>query len=142
MKSTIKISLQCFVLTEVLSLVFVLVLQQIKPDAYRSIFHNSLEPDILNQILKTLHGFYIKWVFKDAQRKKSKRELVLLYINIGLVQEWSTSHHAGDPQESSKREALRHGCHVHVVPREERSSLFGLLLQMASTFHSHIPSYF
>lgn len=60
MKSTIKISLQCFVLTEVLSLVFVLVLQQIKPDAYRSIFHNSLEPDILNQILKTLHGFYIK----------------------------------------------------------------------------------
>ncbi|TMS02896.1 RNA polymerase II-associated protein 3 [Larimichthys crocea] len=35
-------------------------LRQIKPDAYRSIFHNSLEPDILNQILKTLHGFYIK----------------------------------------------------------------------------------
>ncbi|KAG8005820.1 RNA polymerase II-associated protein 3 [Nibea albiflora] len=35
-------------------------LRQIKPDAYRSIFHNSLEPDILNQILRTLHGFYIK----------------------------------------------------------------------------------
>ncbi|XP_070848596.1 RNA polymerase II-associated protein 3 [Chaetodon trifascialis] len=35
-------------------------LRQIKPDAYASIFHNSLEPDILNQVLGTLHGFYIK----------------------------------------------------------------------------------
>lgn len=35
-------------------------LKQIKPDAYGSIFHNSLEPDILNQILRTLHSFYIK----------------------------------------------------------------------------------
>ncbi|XP_045928187.1 RNA polymerase II-associated protein 3 [Micropterus dolomieu] len=35
-------------------------LRQIKPEAYRNIFLNSLEPDILNQILRTLHGFYIK----------------------------------------------------------------------------------
>ncbi|XP_069556181.1 RNA polymerase II-associated protein 3 [Brachyistius frenatus] len=35
-------------------------LKQIKPDSYVSIFHNSLEPDILNQILRTLHEFYIK----------------------------------------------------------------------------------
>ncbi|XP_076579025.1 RNA polymerase II-associated protein 3 [Chaetodon auriga] len=35
-------------------------LSQIKPDAYANIFHNSLEPDILNQVLRTLHGFYIK----------------------------------------------------------------------------------
>ncbi|XP_035533766.1 RNA polymerase II-associated protein 3 [Morone saxatilis] len=35
-------------------------LRQIKPDAYAHIFHHSLEPDILNQILRTLHGFYIK----------------------------------------------------------------------------------
>ncbi|XP_037616866.1 RNA polymerase II-associated protein 3 isoform X2 [Sebastes umbrosus] len=35
-------------------------LRQIKPEAYANIFHNSLEPDILNQILRTLHGFYIK----------------------------------------------------------------------------------
>ncbi|CAK6959849.1 RNA polymerase II-associated protein 3 isoform X1 [Scomber scombrus] len=35
-------------------------LTQIKPEVYANIFHNSLEPDILNQILKTLHDFYIK----------------------------------------------------------------------------------
>uniref|UniRef100_A0A8C9YW13 RNA polymerase II-associated protein 3 n=1 Tax=Sander lucioperca TaxID=283035 RepID=A0A8C9YW13_SANLU len=35
-------------------------LRQIKPEAYATIFHSSLEPDILNQILRTLHGFYIK----------------------------------------------------------------------------------
>ncbi|XP_040886567.1 RNA polymerase II-associated protein 3 isoform X2 [Toxotes jaculatrix] len=35
-------------------------LRQIKPETYVKIFHNSLEPDILNQILKTLHEFYIK----------------------------------------------------------------------------------
>ncbi|KAM9334930.1 RNA polymerase II-associated protein 3 isoform 1-T2 [Symphorus nematophorus] len=35
-------------------------LRQIKPEAYVNIFHNSLEPDILYQILRTLHGFYIK----------------------------------------------------------------------------------
>ncbi|XP_044042426.1 RNA polymerase II-associated protein 3 [Siniperca chuatsi] len=35
-------------------------LRQIKPEAYVNIFLNSLEPDILNQILRTLHGFYIK----------------------------------------------------------------------------------
>nr|XP_046234689.1 RNA polymerase II-associated protein 3 [Scatophagus argus] len=35
-------------------------LRQIKPDAYVNIFHNSLEPDILSQILRALHGFYIK----------------------------------------------------------------------------------
>ncbi|XP_029317974.1 RNA polymerase II-associated protein 3 isoform X2 [Cottoperca gobio] len=34
-------------------------LRQINPEAYANIFHNSLEPDILNQILSTLHGFYI-----------------------------------------------------------------------------------
>ncbi|KAM3587735.1 uncharacterized protein V6R79_012912 [Siganus canaliculatus] len=35
-------------------------LRQIQPDTLVNIFHNSLEPDILNQILRTLHGFYIK----------------------------------------------------------------------------------
>lgn len=35
-------------------------LRQIKPDVYANIFHNSLEPDLLNHILRTLHGFYIK----------------------------------------------------------------------------------
>ncbi|XP_075932195.1 RNA polymerase II-associated protein 3 [Anarhichas minor] len=35
-------------------------LRQIKPEAFTSIFRNSLEPDILNQLLRTLHGFYIK----------------------------------------------------------------------------------
>ncbi|XP_044199190.1 RNA polymerase II-associated protein 3 isoform X1 [Thunnus albacares] len=35
-------------------------LRQIKPEVYSNIFHNSLEPDILNQILRTLHVFYIK----------------------------------------------------------------------------------
>ncbi|KAM9704938.1 LOW QUALITY PROTEIN: RNA polymerase II-associated protein 3 [Menidia menidia] len=33
-------------------------LRQIQPDAYGQIFHSSLEPHILNQILKTLHAFY------------------------------------------------------------------------------------
>ncbi|XP_020490468.1 RNA polymerase II-associated protein 3 isoform X2 [Labrus bergylta] len=35
-------------------------LRQIKPEAYVNIFQNSLEPDILNEILSTLQGFYIK----------------------------------------------------------------------------------
>lgn len=35
-------------------------LKQIKSDAYAKIFHNSLEPDILNHILRTLRDFYIK----------------------------------------------------------------------------------
>lgn len=35
-------------------------LRQIKPEAFANIFHNSLEPDILNKILRSLHGFYIK----------------------------------------------------------------------------------
>uniref|UniRef100_A0A3Q3VXZ4 RNA polymerase II-associated protein 3 n=1 Tax=Mola mola TaxID=94237 RepID=A0A3Q3VXZ4_MOLML len=35
-------------------------LRQIKPDMYVNIFHNSLEPNILNQILRTLHDFYMK----------------------------------------------------------------------------------
>ncbi|XP_032361112.1 RNA polymerase II-associated protein 3 isoform X1 [Etheostoma spectabile] len=35
-------------------------LRQIQPVAYATIFHSSLEPDILNQILRTLHAFYIK----------------------------------------------------------------------------------
>uniref|UniRef100_A0A3B4ULU5 RNA polymerase II-associated protein 3 n=1 Tax=Seriola dumerili TaxID=41447 RepID=A0A3B4ULU5_SERDU len=35
-------------------------LRQIKPEAFSKIFQNSLEPDILNQILKTLHEFYMK----------------------------------------------------------------------------------
>ncbi|XP_073336758.1 RNA polymerase II-associated protein 3 isoform X2 [Pagrus major] len=35
-------------------------LRQIKPEAYVNIFHNPLEPNILNQILTTLHDFYIK----------------------------------------------------------------------------------
>ncbi|GAA6227015.1 RNA polymerase II-associated protein 3 [Lates japonicus] len=35
-------------------------LRQIMPEEYIKIFQNSLEPDILNQILKTLHEFYIK----------------------------------------------------------------------------------
>lgn len=35
-------------------------LKQIKSEAYAKIFHNSLEPDILNLILRTLHDFYIK----------------------------------------------------------------------------------
>lgn len=35
-------------------------LKQIKPEMYSKIFHNSLESDILSQILKTLHGFYIE----------------------------------------------------------------------------------
>lgn len=35
-------------------------LKQIKSEAYAKIFHNSLEPDILNRILRTLHDFYIK----------------------------------------------------------------------------------
>uniref|UniRef100_A0AAY4EFQ2 RNA polymerase II-associated protein 3 n=1 Tax=Denticeps clupeoides TaxID=299321 RepID=A0AAY4EFQ2_9TELE len=34
--------------------------KQIAPEAFQKIFQNSLEPEILNQILKTLHGFYIK----------------------------------------------------------------------------------
>ncbi|XP_030296050.1 RNA polymerase II-associated protein 3 isoform X2 [Sparus aurata] len=35
-------------------------LRQIKPEAYVNIFHNPLEPNLLNQILTTLHDFYIK----------------------------------------------------------------------------------
>ncbi|XP_022045045.1 RNA polymerase II-associated protein 3 [Acanthochromis polyacanthus] len=35
-------------------------LRQITPEAYAKIFHNSLEPDILNQILRTMQEFYIK----------------------------------------------------------------------------------
>lgn len=50
--------LQHLVLSEVV--VLVLVLQQIKPDAYTKIFQNSLEPDILNQILSSLQAFYVK----------------------------------------------------------------------------------
>ncbi|KAF6726963.1 RNA polymerase II-associated protein 3 [Oryzias melastigma] len=34
-------------------------LRQIQPEAYGKIFHNSLEPDLLNQILETLHHFFI-----------------------------------------------------------------------------------
>ncbi|XP_029350873.1 RNA polymerase II-associated protein 3 [Echeneis naucrates] len=36
-------------------------LRQIKPEAYFKIFQNSLEPNVLNQILKTLHEFYRKY---------------------------------------------------------------------------------
>lgn len=49
---------------------------------------------------------------------------VVLYINIHLVQERSTGRHTGGPRESREREALQHGRHVHVVPGEERLSLF------------------
>ncbi|XP_023121888.1 RNA polymerase II-associated protein 3 [Amphiprion ocellaris] len=35
-------------------------LRQITPEAYAKIFHNSLEPDILNQILRTMQEFYIR----------------------------------------------------------------------------------
>ncbi|KAG7320206.1 hypothetical protein KOW79_016059 [Hemibagrus wyckioides] len=35
-------------------------LKQIQPDAFQTIFQNSLEPDILNKILKVLQSFYIK----------------------------------------------------------------------------------
>lgn len=35
-------------------------LKQLQPEAYSKIFHNSLEPSVLNVILKTLHVFYIK----------------------------------------------------------------------------------
>uniref|UniRef100_A0A1A7X3H7 RNA polymerase II-associated protein 3 n=1 Tax=Iconisemion striatum TaxID=60296 RepID=A0A1A7X3H7_9TELE len=35
-------------------------LRQIKPAAYSSIFNNSLEPEIMNHILRSLHDFYIK----------------------------------------------------------------------------------
>uniref|UniRef100_A0A3P9K856 RNA polymerase II-associated protein 3 n=1 Tax=Oryzias latipes TaxID=8090 RepID=A0A3P9K856_ORYLA len=34
-------------------------LRQIQPEAYQEIFQTSLEPDVLNQILKTLHQFFI-----------------------------------------------------------------------------------
>ncbi|XP_043964407.1 RNA polymerase II-associated protein 3 [Gambusia affinis] len=34
-------------------------LRQISPSAYGQIFQNSLEPDLLNQILRTLHDFFI-----------------------------------------------------------------------------------
>ncbi|XP_016307661.1 RNA polymerase II-associated protein 3-like [Sinocyclocheilus anshuiensis] len=33
-------------------------LKQISPDAYLKIFQNSLEPDVLNHILKTFHSFF------------------------------------------------------------------------------------
>lgn len=35
-------------------------LKQLQPEAYSKIFYNSLEPSVLNVILKTLHVFYIK----------------------------------------------------------------------------------
>uniref|UniRef100_A0A8B9GXQ2 RNA polymerase II-associated protein 3 n=1 Tax=Astyanax mexicanus TaxID=7994 RepID=A0A8B9GXQ2_ASTMX len=35
-------------------------LKQIHPEAYEKIFQNSLEPDILNKILKVLQSFYVK----------------------------------------------------------------------------------
>lgn len=35
-------------------------LKQLEPESYSKIFHNSLEPNILHEILGTLHGFYIK----------------------------------------------------------------------------------
>ncbi|XP_051546528.1 RNA polymerase II-associated protein 3-like [Myxocyprinus asiaticus] len=35
-------------------------LKQISPDCYPKIFQNSLEPDILNLLLKTFHSFYIE----------------------------------------------------------------------------------
>ncbi|KAJ0047462.1 hypothetical protein NL108_000867, partial [Boleophthalmus pectinirostris] len=35
-------------------------LKQMKPEVYSKIFHNSLEPSVLNQILNTLHDFYLK----------------------------------------------------------------------------------
>lgn len=60
---------------------------------------------------------------------------VIPYVNTSLVQEWSPGRHAGDPQESSECEALRHGRHVPVVPGEERLSLsFDVLSQ---TTHTH-----
>lgn len=59
---------------------------------------------------------------------------LVLYINISLVQERSAGRHTGDPQESSKHEALRHGHHVHVFPGEERWGLFDQLLQATHTF--------
>ncbi|KAF5907947.1 RNA polymerase II-associated protein 3, partial [Clarias magur] len=35
-------------------------LKQIQPDAFQCIFQNSLEPDVLNKILKVLQSFYTK----------------------------------------------------------------------------------
>lgn len=35
-------------------------LKRLQPEAYSNIFYNSLEPSILNEILKTLHVFFIK----------------------------------------------------------------------------------
>ncbi|KAI7792025.1 RNA polymerase II-associated protein 3 isoform X2 [Triplophysa rosa] len=51
-------------------------LKQISPDVYPKIFQNSLEPDILNQILKTFHTFYIQHedasVLLDALRNLTR----------------------------------------------------------------------
>lgn len=41
---------------------FFFVWQQIRPEAYSNIFNNSLEPDVLNQILKTLRDFFMQYV--------------------------------------------------------------------------------
>ncbi|XP_078138281.1 RNA polymerase II-associated protein 3 isoform X2 [Centroberyx gerrardi] len=35
-------------------------LRQVEPEDFAKIFQNSLEPDLLTQILRTLHGFYTK----------------------------------------------------------------------------------
>ncbi|XP_056604722.1 RNA polymerase II-associated protein 3 isoform X2 [Triplophysa dalaica] len=51
-------------------------LKQISPDIYPKIFQTSLEPDILNQILKTFHTFYIQHeepsVLLDALRNLTR----------------------------------------------------------------------
>lgn len=35
-------------------------LQQIKPEEYGNILRNSLEPDVLHNILRTLRDFYLR----------------------------------------------------------------------------------
>lgn len=65
------------------------------------------------------------------------------------LQEWRAGRHTGDSQESCKREALRYGCYVHVITREERWSLYMMRrckrligsLSFSSTFFQHIDHF-
>ncbi|XP_016101147.1 RNA polymerase II-associated protein 3 isoform X3 [Sinocyclocheilus grahami] len=52
-------------------------LKQISPDAYLKIFQNSLEPDVLNHILKTFHSFF-HWKENDSEREDASLLLAVL----------------------------------------------------------------
>lgn len=84
-------------------------------------------------------------IFSHTQTNRCSCSSVVDLKKQLCLQEWRAGRHTGDSQESCKREALRYGCYVHVITREERWSLYMMrrckrLIGSLCLFHPHFSS--